>query len=421
MYHTLFFSYVINLGGVQNPPMLSIRSVALLAFTGLVSCSAPEKEKRQEAEKGTYAYDVAFLNKYEPTIELKNGDAKVLLSAKYQGRVMTSTAGGDSGTSYGWLNYSLIESGKFKSQFNPVGGEERFWLGPEGGQYSLYFAPGTSFDIGAWQVPPVIDTLAFDVTSSSDNSASFAKSASLTNFSGTKFEFGITRTITLLTGQELKNGMRVDVPANVKYVAYRTDNSIVNNGDSQWTKDKGLISIWLLGMFTPSDSTTVIIPFRNVPGAKEKITTSYFGTIPADRLNITDSVLYFQCDGKYRSKIGLPPSIAKPVAGSFDAANNILTITMFAIHEKGLYVNSKWELQKDPFSGDVVNSYNDGPLADGSQLGPFYEIESSSQALELKKGESQSFSQITCHFEGPRSSLSELARTVLGISLDDIK
>jgi hypothetical protein len=33
------------------------------------------------------------------------------------------------------------------------------------------------------------------------------------------------------------------------------------------------------------------------------------------------------------------------------------------------YVNSMWEDQKEPFSGDVVNSYNDGPTATGKTIG----------------------------------------------------
>src|SRR5215216_1019532 len=80
--------------------------------------------------KGTYAYDAAFLKKsLSGVIELEDetGNAKILLAADYQGRVMSSTAAGDSGVSFGWINYQLIESNQKKAQFNPVGGEERFW------------------------------------------------------------------------------------------------------------------------------------------------------------------------------------------------------------------------------------------------------------------------------------------------------
>jgi hypothetical protein len=57
------------------------------------------------------------------------------------------------------------------------------------------------------------------------------------------------------------------------------------------------------------------------------------------------------------------------------------------------------KFKKEPYKGDVINSYNDGPLEDGSQLGPFYEIEASSPALGLKKGMSGSYRQVACHLQ----------------------
>ena len=128
-------------------------------------------------------------------IELKDsaGLGKVLISADYQGRVMTSTANGDTGISFGWLNYDLIAAGANKKQFNPVGGEERFWMGPEGGQYSIYFKKGDSFNITNWQVPAIIDTIPFDLVSHDNSSAVFKKTASITNYSGTQFDIEINR------------------------------------------------------------------------------------------------------------------------------------------------------------------------------------------------------------------------------------
>ena len=52
---------------------------------------------------------------------------------------MTSSSDGENGLSYGWINHDLIGSGEIKKQINAVGGEERFWLGPEGGQFSIFF------------------------------------------------------------------------------------------------------------------------------------------------------------------------------------------------------------------------------------------------------------------------------------------
>ena len=376
------------------------------------------------AVKGTYAYDAAFLKKHTAgVLELagNDGNSKVLLSADYQGRVMTSTAVGDSGTSFGWLNYDLISATEKKKQFNPVGGEERFWLGPEGGQYSIYFKGKDSFSFANWQVPALIDTDSYTVSQSDKSQAVFSKKATLVNYSGTSFDIAIERKISLLDVKQAEAKLNASIPAGIHFVGYETENRIQNTGTTDWSKDKGLLSIWLLGMFTPSPKTVVIIPFHPVAGARGFITDNYFGEIPAERLQVKDSILYFTCDGKYRSKIGLSPRIAKPIAGSFDFEKNVLTILIPQVNKDASYVNSKWEMQKEPYKGDVINSYNDGPLADGTQMGPFYEIESSSPALQLNKGQTGEYRQTTCHFQGDYNSLKQLAQQLLGVNLDEIK
>jgi hypothetical protein len=379
---------------------------------------------KDSAAKGTYAYDAAFLKKHTTkVIELTSSDssAKVLLSADYQGRVMTSTALGDTGNSFGWLNYDLISATEKKKQFNPVGGEERFWMGPEGGQYSLYFKGGDSFSIAHWQVPSFIDTESYEVTQADKSMAVFSKKASIKNYSGTSFDIAIERTVSLLSKEQLTQKLNVAIPSDVHFVGFETSIKITNTGSNDWTKDKGLVSVWLLGMFTPSSETTVIIPFHGIPNARSFITDNYFGDIPKERLKVADSVLYFTCDGKLRSKIGLSPLIAKPIAASFDFKKNVLTIIIPQVNKDAAYVNSKWELQKEPYKGDVINSYNDGPLADGTQMGPFYEVESSSPALELKKGATGEYKQTTCHFEGSYATLQTLAKQLLGVDLNTIK
>ncbi len=179
------------------------------------------------------------------------------------------------------------------------------------------------------------------------------------------------------------------MPASVHAVAYESFNTIKNAGSNAWKKDSGLLSIWLLSQFTPTEQTKVIIPFSPVKNAHNFITDDYFGKIDSSRLIVKDSVLYFRCDGKSRGKLGISPAIAKPFVCSYDFKKNVLTILIPEVHKDDLYVNGKWELQKEPYKGDVINSYNDGPLADGTQMGAFYEVESSSPAQELKPGETQ--------------------------------
>lgn len=402
---------------------ITITCSILVAVTLFVSCKETSEKAKTEFKKGTYGYDSAFLAKYDSSIiELKDesGSARLLISPTWQGRVMTSTSTGPEGASYGWINYDLLASGKKKKQFNPVGGEERLWLGPEGGQFSIYFAPGDSFKINKWQVPGPIDTIPFKAEVGSGAQAQFAAEAVVKNRSTYQFNMFIERRVRLLRSPETESILGAKIPQGVQVVAYETHNRIENKSPNMWRKETGLLSIWLLGMMTPTDSTMIMIPFQPKADAKGLITTNYFGEIPADRLTIKDSVLFFKADGKYRSKIGLPPSIAKPMAASFDFSRNILTFIIFPVNDEGMYMNSKWELQSDPYSGDVVNAYNDGPLADGGQLGPFYELESSSSVKELKRGESLSYIQVTCHLEGDYEGLNELSKKVLGVDLSEL-
>jgi hypothetical protein len=81
-----------------------------------------------------------------------------------------------------------------------------------------------------------------------------------------------------------------------------------------------------------------------------------------------------------------------------------------------------WEIQRDPFAGDVVNSYSDGPPAPGAaQLGRFYELESSSPALALAPGATATHTHRTIHVQGAEPALDQLARAALGVGLDQIK
>ncbi len=243
----------------------------------------------------------------------------------------------------------------------------------------------------------------------------------LVNYSGAIFDIGITRTIRLLNKSDIENRLQTSIPAGIQFVGFESRNEIKNTGKNNWIKETGLMSIWLLGMMTPTAETKVIIPFKGGKDSHSYITDNYFGQIPPDRLKVIDSVLYFRCDGIFRSKIGLSPRLAKPVTGSFDFKRNVLTLLFPQIHPGALYVNSKWEIQKLPYAGDVINSYNDGPLPDGSQMGPFYEIESSSPANELKAGEKSEYIQTTCHFQGDYPALRTMARQVLKVDLDEIR
>ena len=235
----------------------------------------------------TFSTDLETLKKFKPTLVLVSPDddsAQVAVVAALQGRVMTSTANGAAGNSYGWINQSLLKEGQFTPHMSAFGGEDRFWLGPEGGQFSIYFQPGKKFVFEDWQVPTVIDSEAFEVASSDKSKAVFRKAASLTNYSGTTFDLAIERSVEVLSKVAVETAFNLPLK-NVKTVAYETVNQITNQG-ADWKKETGLLSIWILGMFNPSPKTTVVIPFEGGNENKSKINDSDFGKVRAERLII---------------------------------------------------------------------------------------------------------------------------------------
>jgi hypothetical protein len=378
---------------------------------------------------GPFAADLAFLRQHTNIVLLTAGRspdavAQVAVAPGYQGRVMTSTTGGPAAPSFGWIGRAAIESGKRQPHMNVFGGEDRFWLGPEGGQYALYFKPGDPFDLDHWQVPEAFDWGAWDVVSPSDTAVRFRRRIELQNYTGTRFTVDVDRTVRLLDNADLAAQLGVSPGAAVRTVAFESSNVVTNAGAAAWQSQSGLVSVWILGQFNPSPTTRVAIPFA--PGPESTlgpiVNDAYFGKVPADRLTVKDGVILFKADGQYRSKIGLPPSRALATAGSYDGSAHVLTLVQYTRPANAReYVNSMWEIQREPYKGDVVNSYNDGPPAPGKPpLGPFYELETSSPALALAPGQQYTHVHRTFHFAGAEADLDAIARATLKISLADL-
>ena len=409
---------------------LLIIALILFAFTAACQKQAQENANatstgNSEYAAGTFGYDVQFLKQYHKDLVVlsdESSQAQILILPQYQGRVMTSASGGVNGLSYGWVNHELIASGKPTEHMSAFGGEERLWLGPEGGQFSIFFKKGVEFKFDNWFVPKEFDTEAFTLVSHDSKEAKFEREMHLQNYSGTNFDLKINRNIRLLNKSEIENAVGVKIPADLQMVGFQSENTLTNTGTKAWDKKSGLLSIWVLSMLNAAENTTVAVPYNNDPSIKAKIVTDdYFGKVPADRLVIKNNYMLFKADAKYRSKIGISPQRVVPYIVSYDAKNNVLTIAQFSFN-KGIaeYVNSLWKLQDNPFSGDAVNSYNDGPV-DGKQMGKFYEIESSSPAAALAPGKSIMHIHRTIHLTGSKESLDIICKKLIGIGVDEVK
>ncbi len=398
----------------------------LIALTCIATLAGCVEEKTEMAKK-TFGDDLAFLKKHTDVVILSDtsGNSQVAVLPTLQGRAMTSTAEGTEGLSFGWINRELIASGKTVEHINVYGGEDRFWIGPEGGQFSIFFKKGVPFDLENWFTPASIDTEPFELVSKSKSRAILKKDMQLENYSRTIFNLRVDREIRVLERSEALNALGIAPAKTVKIVAFESNNTMTNTGTKAWDKETGLLSIWILGMFNPSPATTIVVPF-NVGTEDELgpiVNDAYFGKVPANRLVVKDGVMFFSGDGQYRSKIGLSPQRARPIAGSYDAVNKVLTIVQYNKPQTATdYVNSMWELQDEPYKGDVVNSYNDGPSEPGAKpLGPFYELETSSPAAALKPDEGVSHIHRTYHLQGPESELDTIAKATLGVTIAEIK
>ncbi|HEU5052653.1 MAG TPA: DUF6786 family protein [Hanamia sp.] len=398
---------------------MKVYQIFLITLT-VASVSCQQRQNTKNDLPGSFGYDSSFIVKHDSSaIVLGKENARVIVSPKYQAKVFTSSPEGDTGTSFGWIHYKAFD-GPLDPHMNAYGGENRLWLGPEGGTFSLFFPPGAKMEFASWKTPAPFDSEPWKVQAHDSASVTLQKNMLLKNYAGTDLDVTIDRKITILSRDEINRLLVLEAIPSVEAVGYMSENKLTNSGTFDWNEKTGMPCLWLLDMFNPSDSTTICIPYSAKDTAKPA-TTNYFGEIPADRIKYGNGILYFKADGKSRGKLGMHPAVAKNVAGSYDAAKKILTIILFDIDNNGRYLNQEWVTNKPPFSGDAVNAYNDGPLADGTQMGPFYELESVSPAAFLKPGGSLIHHHAVFHFTGDEKGLNTIAEKVLGVSLESIE
>ncbi len=374
-----------------------------------------------------------FMAKHTKLVELTDGSgARVVVCPQWQGRVMTSSCDGLSGQSFGFVNDEFIDAKTPNKHFNNYGAEERMWLSPEGGQFSLWFEPGKEQNLDNWYTPPAFNEGAWEIASATNNRLAMTATMKFRNTSGTQFHLDATRTVRLLGSSDIAKFLGASTAAKIaapgmKSVAYETDSRLINRGPDM-SPEKGLVSIWILGMMNSGPQTVVIAPYKSGSEAElgRIVKSDYFGTVPPDRLRILPEAVLLRADGNYRAKIGVSQRRVRNVLGSYDFQNNVLTLVHFSMADdptKELYMNNQWGgPQAKPYVGDVANSYNDGPPAPGKKgLGPFYEIESLSPAAAMKTGESLAHQHRTIHIAGNAATLAALAKEALGVDLAKVK
>lgn len=399
--------------------------IASLAFITL-GCNNPKKKEMSEYNKGTFGYDLQYLSGKDHSLIVLSSDdeaSQILVSPKYQAKVFTSTAEGADGQSLGYIGYKALDSESFDPHMNGYGGENRFWLGPEGGKYSVFFQPGTEQVYDNWFTPKPIDIEPWSVVSSDKQSVSMKKGMEVANYKGSRLKLTVDRKVKLLSPSEIESMLGVTPGNKIKTVAYATANSITNRNDFVWTEETGTICIWMLDMFNPAPKAVTVVPF--VTGDEKELgpiaTTDYFGEIPAEYFQVKEGIAFLKTDGKFRSKIGMNPKRTKAIAANYDPDSKRLTISTFDVDKNGIYLNQEWNPTKDPLVGDALNAYNDGPLEDGSIMGPFLELESASPGAFIKPEETLMHNHNVFHFVGEENELTKITEKLVGVSIQEIK
>ena len=67
---------------------------------------------------------------------------------------------------------------------NAYGGENRLWLGPEGGKYSLFFKPDSAMVFDNWKTPSPFDTESWNLVSADSTQVRMSKEMNLLNYAG---------------------------------------------------------------------------------------------------------------------------------------------------------------------------------------------------------------------------------------------
>ena len=297
----------------------------LLALaTLLVTLSAGRSTMLFAEDSATYGAIRDFLVAHTKVVELtgEHGE-RVAICPEYQGRVMTSTTGDLQGRAWGGSTRASSSRGAPDVQFNNYGGEDRLWLGPEGGQYSLWFASPTDQKLANWTTPAALNDGAFQIVSGKDEpNYRLSRQIKLTNAAKTQLDLEVSREINLqkahhfgkLFGSEAQAALAA---SKLKIVGFQTINRLTNKGQAL-TFEKGLVSLWSLGQFPSGSRTYVIIPYK---GSDDKelgpiVNADYFSRVPPDRLRISSEAIWFLADGNFRSKIGIPQP--RKVGGRFD-------------------------------------------------------------------------------------------------------
>ncbi len=368
-----------------------------------------------------YREDLDLLTDYTHVIELTDstGEARIAVTPDFQGKVMTSTATGLDGISNGWIDRKQMRADDWPNG-GAYGGEDRLWIGPLGGQLSFYYQRIKPLSDQNWLVPAPLRTGSYDVTRVGKTHMHLQTELHLVNFQGTAFDLFIDRKLRIMEHAEAAGNLGVNLDG-LKVVAYEAANQLTNIGPEKWKKETGLCGLWSLGMYPGTDKGVGIIPMGK--GTRRSDVDETLTNLDKSHWEVRNGVVLYRADAKSWNKIGIPARLCGKVFGSYHTETGILTLIQYQFDPKQeLYFNSTVSVQDNPYDGQPVQLYNNGPqdkpVADEAT---FYELESTGYMKELKPGETLSHWHRVYHVVGNEQEIDQVMRNLLGVSLGDVE
>ncbi len=406
----------------KNRIILLFAISAILSSCGIVE----EMSKDSPSDAWTFGEDLAFFAKHEGAcVVLGEGESFIVASAKWQGRVLTSTLSGESGTGLGWYNRYLLDSKKTETYSNPLGGEDVFAIGPEGGDASIYFTSGTLYSSDNWKAPEFISNQPWKLVAKTDTQAKFEKDAQFENSKGTVFKIKAEREISFINRKETETILGLEIPNTVKTVAYQSLNKLTNTGNTPWDEKSGMLNIAVKSSYHANDTTVVCIPYKSGDNPEMgdilKSDNIAGGAIPI--FSVEKDFIKMDVHAKRLENIGINAQRSKGIMISYDSNNNLLTVVTYMRPSSARgYLSSSFRRVDAGGQGDAISVFNNGPAEQGAFYAmPFYQVSTYSPALLLPAGKTQFHLQRTFHFSGSEYELGVIAYKLTGISMKNIR
>lgn len=415
--------------------MKNLKSMAAAACVcALAACGVVRENifATDESKLWSMGQELSFFTKYSIDAQiLRDGESMLVFSPSHQGRVLTSSYGGENSPSLGWFNREALALRKNRDlrRVN-IGGEDAFALGPEGGDSSVFFEQGVLFSEENRRVPEIASAAPWKMVSRSHTQARFECSGELSNALGAKFKVKAEREISLLSRGEASKILGIEIPQTLKMAAFQSMNKLTNIGGEAWSEKHGMLNMGVKSCFNANNTVNTFIPYR--PGDASKlgdvVRDNVFDSgegiaLSGERVEVGEQFIRFKCDGRHISGIGVSARRSEGIALSYDDKNSLLTIILY-IKPSGnrAYFPVSWRNSQAGFDGDAISVFNNGPVAKNIYWADlFYEISTNSPALNLAAGKSQFHLQRTFHFHGSEYDLDLIAYKLAGISLKQMR